>query len=594
MPRNGRVALGGALGVLVAVILLMRGALFVTPATPAIENPAMDAVERALPLPAPPGPDRALAPAPTETNEATPEPEPVPEPTVVEPVREYGPETLLNVRSAADRAELLGVTLLAQPDVYWSSGWKVPHGGIRPLVEDAVSPITARAWWYAGDEPDLARGIEMRHAGSTDAVLWDEDSFRISRGMVFFARATGYAWGRANVDLAQGGRHELLCGSACGLNVRLVNAKPAAWARHERDVFLYVSANRDVVTERKLTPDVVREDISLRGLDPGEYALSVEIGGWWEFQSRIVLGKTSVSLVAGAEPTVELVLDDPPDPPARAPVSGTLTFPPFAGETEVVLRLFHADTYSQGEATAELPVGEMNRVAPGARTWAFDAGQLPTGAYQAKVWPLLVSTTFEVPPDGARDVAIEVSALAEVQVTTQDGITGAQAPLEELFWSNVSPLPGQVNHVGLIISFSGEPGRFVFHTAPGAIDLSADPKPPSPHGHTRGEFEVHAGVNAVSLPLNSRCGVRIVLRDGGATLPIGELHQAVTCAGLDDVGRVTMNRLATEGVLELSMPGNYLVRFPSVGPPRYRPVEDREVRVEPGAWQDVIVDLERP
>ena len=78
-------------------------------------------------------------------------------------------------------------------------------------------------------------------------------------------------------------------------------------------------------------------------------------------------------------------------------------------------------------------------------------------------------------------------------------------------------------------------------------------------------------------------------------LPVGPLHEGIgTVTCLEGDGRVTINRLATDGILDLSAPGRYRASFDHIGPPRYRAVESREVEVVAGHVVDVVIDLEKP
>ena len=80
------------------------------------------------------------------------------------------------------------------------------------------------------------------------------------------------------------------------------------------------------------------EGLRLENLEPGEYAVSVELGGPYRGK-RPVLVREELSLAAGETRELVLTPADPPAPAERATLGGMVSFPAFGGEQQVRLQL---------------------------------------------------------------------------------------------------------------------------------------------------------------------------------------------------------------------------------------------------------------
>ncbi len=526
------------------------------------------------------------------------------------PARVYGPDVILHVKDLANRAELIDVELRSLAQYFWSASWTRPPADTAReaivVAKGAVSPITLRTWRLDGDENDVIRGLVAVDAqGIERADITLESDWRAHRGVTFWAQAPAFAWERIDVDVTVACVREVLLSAGGALRVRVENAQLERYRLLGRNAWLHVthesgpdSASQSPMTQvsasQPLTEELVAHGGRVDALQPGDYRVSVVLGEWWEADKRSELGVANVTLAAGEERDVTIRLSDPPAPAREAFLGGALTFPPFPKESDVVVRFYNVATYSQGRADLEIALDAMTRTSPNGRTWEFRAPAMKVGRYQLRVWPFLFSTLVDLPAEGNPGVNIVVNALADVTARVRDARTGLPVAIPDLYWGPQWVDAGYVNHTIDRIPSESEPGIFHFTAMPGPIELVMYEAPEgTSYGYTNRNYDVVAGKNELTFELASVTGLKFVLKENGTVLPIGPLYTGLE-GGISGPGRPTMIRIALDGVVELSEPGEYEVAFPDFVPPRYRAVPSRRVTVKSGAITDVIVDLERP
>jgi hypothetical protein len=103
-----------------------------------------------------------------------------------------------------------------------------------------------------------------------------------------------------------------------------------------------------------------------------------------------------------------------------------------------------------------------------------------------------------------------------------------------------------------------------------------------------------AGSHRRVLSLEPRSALRIRLRDGEALLHREDpLFRTLRVQRLDGEGRVTLNALVTESLLELSAPGLYEISFEDVGDVRYFPPPPQRIELRAGHVTDLEIPLQR-
>lgn len=560
------------------------------------EEVVAEAVDRGTSDPATP----VLDPEPAEPErlaepavEITGTPEAV---VAAERTRVFGPTVVLRIRERGTRVELGGVELRWIADVFMSSSWRRPEADTLLLLEDVSSPITLRTWRWDDTEESLANGLGLQGAGEPEERLLDFDGDAgLSRGFTMYARSDGFAWGSTRVDVRTGGEREILLDRSGSLSVRLGNVRLDAYEKLGRRPYLHLRRpefgwGENLSETIGLRSDHVANGISFESLEPGRYEISVELGIWYDEIKPQVLGKRELTITAAEQGDVLLRLEDPPEPRPQARLSGTLSFPPFPASDSVDLRVH--DLLGTHREVKSIQLSEMRPISGSGHAW--DAGELPVGRYQIKVWPFLVSWIIDLPAEGNHNVILHLAELAEVEIETIDAETRQRVPLEELVWSYERALTDMVNHVGATLKSVGDPGRFRVYTAPGPIRASVYEMPEElNYGFGSVSAEVMAGHQRILLELSPGCALRIEIHEGGASLPHGAFGAMdITATEVGGAGQVIIDATRTDGILHLSGPGEYELTFGGI-PGDFKPVPPRRVEVRPGETVDIVVELER-
>ncbi len=527
----------------------------------------------------------------------------------------FWPELTIAVRDAQTRAhlenvELYGITtnyidLWQQPgpsEIYTSLG-----GGLS-------SPIVLSGGRFSDEPKNEVAGIALRPAAG-DAPQLIEFASRVAtdRGVIVYARAPGYAWGRVLFDVTTGANPELLLEPAATLDVRLTNVQLDGYAALETEATLYVHRTvRGVglVWSQRLDETLKTKGLRLEGLEQGEYTVSVELvdvsvkqDDEWRLKKQPVLASQKFSLATGETRDVLLALPDPPAPTQRASLGGVVSFPAFGGPNfdgaeDVQLQLFGAD-FRYGEPDFTLSLAEMKPVSRALPTWSFLLEDLEVGSYEVMLRPFMTRWMLELPAGGREDVELVIPQLAEVYLDTVDAQTGERIPLRTIRYAHREVLPGQVsngsNHVSEATAVSeGEPGRFHFWTSPGAVYVRTFGIPSGlNYGMRRENLELVAGLQPVRFELAPICALRFEFRDGEVALPRSDQIHAGLSRGIravDHDGRATA---VSELVVELSLPGVYEISFDGIGADRFDPIPPRRVSVRSGETAEVIVELRR-
>jgi len=514
----------------------------------------------------------------------------------------FWPELTLAVRDARTGAHLENVELHCIGTEYM--GLLRQPGPGQPysaLGRGLSSPIVLMGG-HKAEELDRVGAVALRLvAGEPPQTIKLAGRANTDRGVVVYARAPGYEWGRLVIDFSSGGERELLLGQGAALGVRVANVQLERYAALGTEAKLYVYQpgwGVGQVWVQPLDETLETEGLRLEGVEPGELAVAVELGviGQWS-RKRTVLAREELSLAAGETRELVLALSDPPAPPERVTLGGVVSFPaPTAswGEERVRLQLYQAD-WGYGDADAELSLAEMVRVDGELPTWAFQLEDIPVGTCQIHLLPFLKSWMIDVPAGGREDVALVIPELAEVRVETVDAQTGERIPLEQLRYIYKEDLPGRVHQIWsdqIWAGFDGEPGLFRVWTAPGAAYVGTW-KIPSElgYGQSGKDLELVPGLQSVRLELTPPYTIRFELSVDGAALPYDDgiyrgLGQGIR--GVDHDGRASY---VSRRVAAVTAPGVYEISFEGVGADRFLPIAPRQVVVREGETAEVIVEL---
>jgi hypothetical protein len=471
----------------------------------------------------------------------------------------WPPWAVLHVRSAIDQRELNSIELLAGTELLED----LPHpgdGGERQvLARDASSPIDLEAI-LAAEEAD--RGHVW--------PFW-----------IFYARSSGFAWGRIKIRRSMGGEGVLLLEPAGELEV-LVHGEPN----------LAGTALRVFRTEGKCATEPyldqrMRESrrVLLESLEAGRYRVELQLGQWWE--EPIILASEHADVVAGARRSVTLVASERPQI-RKVPLSGTIRVPTAwnveqaFGSAEL---LGTAEDGSGGflrfNGTNRRPIGSDE-----VYDWSIEGGVQP-GKYALSLHDPPFIVVAEVGEEGRTDADIIVPPPGRVSVRVVDDATGVDAAIGEIHWYPAWP-PGVSGGSLELVGRNETTKRFEFLAPQTEIVVTVSEPGMEQVGET---IHVKAGQNEAVLRLRPACGILIRLIDGetGASVPCPRF---IRPKPIDGDGSPTRFGGRRDGYfIGVSQPGRYRFAVPRVD--GYEPVPDQEVLVEAGKITEHVIRLVR-
>ena len=494
-----------------------------------------------------------------------------------------------------------------------------------------VEVITGSGWpGSAADHPGAVSADQvLLEAGASPFPLPRPRRFR---GITsFWARAPGYAWSHFAADPDSEGELTVSLVPSCEILVQLVpptkiggallrvrqpldldamikerraelgalkpedlppGSPPPEEIRREFEEVLARLQSGNIAEQMAAMPlsvllevpsDSGRETV-LESLPRGELLVSLERGELLNLPQ--VFGAAFVDASAGGRTVVSLSITPPQPDPGPVPLSGTILVPKEWGEPRATLcirpgtQLFRAY-----QDRIEFELGQFQRVEGRPEVYAWDAGLVLPGEYMFSVEELGFGCRFSVENAGTRMQHIKIPPPAEVKVRFVDSRSGMPADVGSIWWFQAdSP------YESLCLEGVDEAtGAFRFRAPIGRVELE-----------TSGFFtfdtfsqvvEIQPGVNEFTFPIVRSSGVRIVLKDGEATIPWRWEHGVrllqIGGSGRDWAGGGMGDSAAH--CLTVTNPGRYRVTFREV--PGYRPVAPFEVEIPAGEMVDLVIPL---
>jgi hypothetical protein len=295
-------------------------------------------------------------------------------------------------------------------------------------------------------------------------------------------------------------------------------------------------------------------------------------------------------LAAGAVERRTLAPRDVTDLPARA-VRGTIVLASGWSrdeETSAPRRLLlDRALYRGGQpADAQHRVVEQFEAA-GPSRFKFDAGELTTGLWSARLPQFGVIQEFEVVEQGSNEVTIEVGAPCDVDLALVDARTQQPVRFGQL---TVSSGEGDAGGEARRIEADASDGRFRFRAPVGRLHVRADAFDANFFVLERA-FDLVAGRNDLVFALEQVGRVRPRLSDGGAGVPwSGEFHVEITPAG-GAGGLLGWHDDGSGAELLVAPAGKYSLRIDDV--PGFEPAGPIEFEVAGGGSVDLPIPLTR-
>lgn len=148
----------------------------------------------------------------------------------------YWPALELSVRDAATKQHLEDVELRFVPTAFMGLHQQPGKDGPFSILGSGLaSPITLYGGRKAQESEALVAGISLQpEAGASRRPVDLYQPEENARGVMVYARAPGYAWGRIVIDLSKGNERELLLQPSTTLNVRFTNVQLAEYVKLDK------------------------------------------------------------------------------------------------------------------------------------------------------------------------------------------------------------------------------------------------------------------------------------------------------------------------------------------------------------------------
>ncbi len=473
----------------------------------------------------------------------------------------------IRVLDAVSRQELSGI------EVRCADGWR-------------ANP----EWTHPGDDPRVRTVVED---GVSPLELPDRTHYT-----PYWVHAPGHAWARVDFDHRVGGERTIeLSPFPSAVTVHLEGTPPAnAFVRLYPRASAPPSRANGIVLRRppaeELPSWVACVSVRAAATGPtriedfdgdGEFLVSVEVG---EYEDRLRLGSAEVQIPESGSATVTVRVDGSLLDVPRTHLHGSIRVPAGLEREGCVLTLERLEggeqEFRQELVDMSFPSGE-----PDLLRW--DAGLRRTGVYVASLLCIQYRTTLETRGPGQEtEVELVIPPLVSVRVEVVDQATGA--PLEaEVSW-----------HGALLPEVSGfslspvrrDPGTGVlgFVAPAGQVEVEARLEG---YRDAERELELYGATATCRLELVRATGIRVLLREGGAALPVGmEFLYRIVVRGPDEE-RLHPHVQAgqAEGTIHLDAPGRVTLEFPELD--GFEPLEPRSVDVAAGELVELVVQAVR-
>lgn len=479
------------------------------------------------------------------------------------------PSSILHVVDASTGQDLSGISLLE------ASRWPREddiHPGMDPrkrvLGRELTSPI------------DLVEVLprQKRHGNRTLLV-----------------GATGHAWTSTEVDFRKGGVRHVELEPGGELEIQLVGHDPSSGS-----TLRFRPENRQQSRPILNVPLDGDDLVLLKGMGEGSLDASVEIGDW--FENPVVLGRATVTVRAGALSRASIQLVPPPQA-SWARLEGRVFLPKEWGierarsgisplRAGMLPRIMLKLMGTPLEGFDDRQMLDLRVVEPSTRAgmeelhWVHDRVQV--GRYELGLHEPSYSIVIEVPPEGLRNVVLEVPPPVELLVEVLDKSTGEPIETDALKWNSKRPVgvsggslePAELDpDTGLlrILAPATETELMLWDWGYKPFSETVDLRP-GPRRHT--------------IRLEQAPQMEITLVDEGTAVPFPQSSHSRPTAVEGSEGRVTLSSTGSfKWVFQVSEPGTYVFEPPPIA--GYAPLPEQRIDVELGKVTQHVIELER-
>lgn len=354
--------------------------------------------------------------------------------------------------------------------------------------------------------------------------------------------------------------------------------------RHRRAVEIARRARGSLLLSGQARVD---EPIEWRGLPPGEYEISAEMGQ--TSSNSLILATERVHLTAGFTREVTLHLIPQPGAPEKVPLSGTLLLAPGWQRGQIQIEIDMALIGQPGSGKDDeihIRSGGFMPVAGSRGLYRWDADRVTPGRYGVKVFPFMVHAVIDTGPHGRSDARIEIAAPADVEIRLVSEDTGLVVTDLRLSW-NGERTPGTRSPRAGKASWNDVRSAYCFRApaAPVRVRLST-----TTYGMDNpGALTLEPGLNSFTFQVRRLSRIVLNVTEAGRTVPFPDdwfFKTQVRCVRGEGTGRAASvsSRMGTfrpqKGTLRLTQGGLYEVTVLDL--PGYHPISPFQLEVPDG------------
>jgi hypothetical protein len=268
-------------------------------------------------------------------------------------------------------------------------------------------------------------------------------------------------------------------------------------------------------------------------------------------------------------------------------LAGTLVVPKEWSLPDFELRLRLLGSSSAVRIEERLSIGRDEMQPLGEDLFAWSAGGVQPGRYEACISALSFSVGLRVGPEGLSDALVVVPPPAEVRVRCVEASTGLPAVGSTVRW-HCRP-PGDARGWTSQPATEVRPGVASCRTPVGPVNFSTSG---GGFGWRSVEFEVMPGSNELVIELDRVASLTVVLRDGAKVVPWGNWRMPqLALHGGEHHGRSFTRTSDGELTLHVFGSGRYTLTLPLID--GYEPVPPTEVVLAQDETREHVVELVR-
>ena len=328
----------------------------------------------------------------------------------------------------------------------------------------------------------------------------------------------------------------------------------------------------------------LREPIVLKGIAPGCYAITVEIGS--DRDSPLILGETTVTVVAGA---IQRAIVDvsPPTAPTPVPLSGTFFLPSAWAEPLASLSFAPLDLPGKtSRDTRHISLQQMKPDHAARGLYRWDAGLVAPSRYEVNCYALNLRWVIDTGPSGNSRAEFRASAPIHVSVRVREEATGRWIEDANVLW-------GTNARGGSRSRATWDPTKrnYGFRAVSGIVRIGVFSTKYSMVGKC--VFDVQPGSRDFVLGVRRNCGTVLRLKHNETPIPWDDSQSdPIISTPEGAIANHISGKSPSHGMrITVDKPGSYQVTVPDQ--PGFDPIPPIHITISAGEFIEHWIQLRR-